>query len=419
GASDGTFINYMVPGSYTADVFAPSGRLGAFNFDIVAGQTTDVDFGTTPTGTNVAVQLSGGLATPGGLGLTFSSVSSGGSTAVVESGSGPPPPTGYSIVGLGGQDRYWDIDTTATHTGPITVCVHYDITQVEGPETQIRLMHDAGAGFVDITTSLDTDQDIVCGQTTSLSPFAVVESLHPLSLPGVVTASTGWSLRGAVPPTTGTLFNLTLGTKPLVPLVGDWNGDGKKTPGTYEAGTFKLFNGFTATAATYPLAPIKFGDSRGFPVAGDFDGDGRDDLAVFRNGLWQVRFSDDGATTTFNLGPATGTWPGVVPVAGDWDGDGIDGIGMYVAGTWTLRNVGAVAGHDTSFVYNPGDKPYPVVGDWDADGDDTVGVKSSTSGSWRVKNSNVAGNTPDNTFTFGAANDLAMVWQLGPDDHLP
>ena len=38
-------------------------------------------------------------------------------------------------------------------------------------------MHDDGTGFSDVTTSLDTVNDIICGTTTSVSPFAVAEPL--------------------------------------------------------------------------------------------------------------------------------------------------------------------------------------------------------------------------------------------------
>ena len=191
-SSDGSFVTLAKPGTYTADVYGPSGRLGSFTFTIVAGQTTDVDFGTTPPGSNIGVELSGGLDTPGGLGVTFSTVTTGGTTVVVESGAGPPPPTGYRIVGLGGQPRYWDIDTSAGYTGPIRVCIRYDISQVRGPESQLRLVHDEGQGFRDITTEIDTTNDIICGTTTSLSPFAVVEledAIPPqLQLPSTITA---------------------------------------------------------------------------------------------------------------------------------------------------------------------------------------------------------------------------------------
>lgn len=236
--------------------------------------------------------------------------------------------------------------------------------------------------------------------------------LYP-SLPGRVALSTGWSLQDALLPasatTSATISNFTLGTTPLVPLTGDWDGDGDSTPGYYMGGSFFLYNGFTTSAATNPVTPFAFGDSRGFPVAGDFDNDGKDDVAVFRNGLWQVRFSG-GGTTTYTLG--TGTWPGTVPVAGNWDGGaGGDGIGVYQAGTWTLRDDVTVTNADTTFFYRPGATGYPVVGDWDGDGSDTVGVKVPQGTLWQVRNTNDAG-PPNYQFNFGAANHLPMVWQL-------
>lgn len=246
--------------------------------------------------------------------------------------------------------------------------------------------------------------------------------LYP-SLPGRVATSTGWSLQDALLPasatTSATISNFTLGTTPLVPLTGDWDGDGDNTPGYYKGGSFYLFNGFTTGAATNPVTPFAFGDSRGFPVAGDFDDDGADDVAVFRNGQWQVRFANlSNPPTTYTLG--TGTWPGTVPVAGNWDGAEGDGIGVYQAGTWTLRNEPGITTADTTFFYRPGATGYPVVGDWDGDDDDTVGVKVPAGSLWQVRNSNDAG-LPDYEFNFGAANHLPVVWQLAenPDPPFP
>jgi hypothetical protein len=176
--SEGRFSQLLPAGTYTAKVYAGA-ELGTFSFTVLAGQTTDVDMGTTPTGSNVSVDLSGGIADVGGLSLDFSQVGTAGNTTVVESGGGPPPPTGFRIVGTSGQPRYWDINTTASYSGPITVCIHYDGTQVQGSESSLRLVHDDGSGWQDVTTSLDTTADIICGSATSLSPFAVVEALVP------------------------------------------------------------------------------------------------------------------------------------------------------------------------------------------------------------------------------------------------
>jgi hypothetical protein len=189
GDSDGSFVNYMKPGSYTVRVHGPSGILGSFTFPIVAGETTDVDFGTTPPGDNVNVELEGGLDEPGGVSIVFDTVTTGGSTVVVESGVGPAPPTGYSIVGLNGGPRYWDLETTAVYQGSITVCFRYDVSQLEGNEERLQLRHyGAGNEWEDITVEpIDTVNDIICGVTQSLSPFAIFE---PLNAPPAANADT-------------------------------------------------------------------------------------------------------------------------------------------------------------------------------------------------------------------------------------
>jgi len=106
---------------------------------------------------------------------TFSSVSESGYPSVDVVSSGPAPPTGYQVVGVAGQPVYFHIDTTATFSGPVTICISYDQTQVVGPESGLKLMHYVGAGFVDITGSVDPVNNVICGQTTNLSPFAIVQ----------------------------------------------------------------------------------------------------------------------------------------------------------------------------------------------------------------------------------------------------
>jgi hypothetical protein len=224
----------------------------------------------------------------------------------------------------------------------------------------------------------------------------------------VVTASTEWALRNSLT-TGGADTTFSLGTRPTVPLTGDWDGDGTRTAGYYSGGTFHLRNTNIAGADDVTFT---FGNARGFPVAGDFDGDGTDDVAVFFDGTWEIRLST-GATSTVKYG--SGMWPNVVPVAGDWDGDGTDGIGYYCynatvcpAGTWNLRHTATAGQPDLSFTYNPGTNPYPVVGDWDADGTDTVGVKAGAT--WMLNNADDA-STPEVTFDFGAAGDFPVVWK--------
>jgi hypothetical protein len=229
--------------------------------------------------------------------------------------------------------------------------------------------------------------------------------------PLVVSGGTSWQLRDTL--TTGAADNTFLyGAKPLAPMTGDWDGSGSRTPGTFEAGTFKLRNAHSPGAADETFT---FGDPRGFPVAGDWNGDGRDDVAVYRNGTWEFRYEVCGTPTTFTRSFGTGSWPFTIPVAGDWDGDGTDGIGTYApaSGTWTLSNT-LPAGTGPAiapFSFWQGSGSYPVVGDWDGDGDDTIGTKRGTT--WALRNENGNGG-PDLSFDFGAAGDLPLSWTAAP-----
>jgi hypothetical protein len=239
------------------------------------------------------------------------------------------------------------------------------------------------------------------------SPASFTWTIDLATRPGIVRASTERFLKSGTTGGAAVAGSFFYGAKPLTPLVGDWDGNGTKTPGSFEAGVFKLRN---SNSAGDPDLSFAFGDPRGFPVAGDFNGDGVDDVAVFRSGLWQVRYSTGQTPATFNFG--SGSWPTTVPLAGDWNGDGTDGVGVFAAGTWTLRSLASGAGVNSTVTFGPGTSPYPVVGDWNGDGVDTVGVKAATGTTWRLTNSAASAPSVEITFEFGQANtDLPFAWR--------
>ena len=267
---------------------------------------------------------------------------------------------------------------------------------------RVQLQSPSGTVVTNQATVSATGDDTATGNNVATTTTAV--TFRP-SRPAVIRSSTTWLLRNTLD--SGSADNsFPYGTKPLVPIGGDWNGDGTRTPGTFEAGVFKLNNGYDS-AVDFSFT---FGDPRGFPVAGDFNGDGTDDVAVVRAGAWQVRLSTGVVLPTFTFGPAL-TWPTAVPVAGDWNGDGIDGIGIYNGGVWSLKNTAASGAADLTPTFGPGTNPYPVVGDWNGDGIDTVGVKAVTGTLWQVSNSNLAP-AAATTFNFGQANtDIPLAWR--------
>ena len=119
----------------------------------------------TPAGTSVPVQPIPEVS------LNFSSVTSAGTTTATTTNTNPDPlPTGFS---LGTPPIFYEISSTATFTGAVQVCISYTPAQFTGPESNIRLLHDEGGTFVDVTTSTDVVNHVVCGQVTHFSVFTV------------------------------------------------------------------------------------------------------------------------------------------------------------------------------------------------------------------------------------------------------
>src|SRR4030095_3320141 len=107
--------------------------------------------------------------------MGFANVTNAGITSLTIADNGPPPPGSLSF----GEDPvYSNLSTTATFTGPIQICITYDENNLVGPESDLKVMHyDAFSGtWVDITTTRDPANNVLCGTTTSLSPFAIAQS---------------------------------------------------------------------------------------------------------------------------------------------------------------------------------------------------------------------------------------------------
>jgi hypothetical protein len=155
------------------------------------GQQVIIRLGNTRPGSDVPVDLNGGVAAPGGVTITFDDVTTGGETTVTMSSGGPPPPEGFELCT---PDVYFDITTTATYS-PCTpcpppparcieVCINYETICTSGAGAGLTLRHyedtdDPPDGiadeWVDVTTSLDTVNKVICGRVCSLSPFIMVE----------------------------------------------------------------------------------------------------------------------------------------------------------------------------------------------------------------------------------------------------
>jgi hypothetical protein len=126
----------------------------------------------TPAGTVVPVTATDSTTGTTPVEMTFDSVTTAGNTTLTTSSGGPAIPTAFA---LGDPPVFYNLETTATFTGSIGVCI--DFSSVSFPAgSNLRLLHFQGGAWVDVTTSGPTG-NIICGNVTSLSPFTVVQQL--------------------------------------------------------------------------------------------------------------------------------------------------------------------------------------------------------------------------------------------------
>lgn len=103
--------------------------------------------------------------------VTFQNVTGAGMTTLTTTETAPPIPAGFSV---GEPPTFYDIETTATFSGAIEVCIRYGAADYTDAAA-LRLLHFEDPDWIDVTTSHDQGTQTICGSVTGLSPFAVVE----------------------------------------------------------------------------------------------------------------------------------------------------------------------------------------------------------------------------------------------------
>jgi hypothetical protein len=168
---------------------------------------------------------------------------------------------------------------------------------------------------------------------------------------------------------TDKLIYWSLGRAGEIPILGDWNGDGKTKLGLYVDGTIQLdYNGNGIwEPGTDKL--VYYGGPGYTPYVGDWDGNGTDNVGAYQNGTWILdwngNFAWDGTVTDrliyWSLGRA-----GEIPILGDWNGNGQTKLGLYVDGTIQVDYDGNAVWNASldklAYFGGPGQKP--VVGKW-------------------------------------------------------
>lgn len=183
--------------------------------------------------------------------------------------------------------------------------------------------------------------------------------------------------------------------------------------GIYRSGEFATDNGNLRWDGVGPDTYTYFGQAGDLPLVGDWDGDGKESLAVYRNGLWLIDWNQNGqfdGSTTDRVAYFGGA--GYTPVAGDWNGDGKDEIGIFRDGLWYLDANGNLLpdGGDVLAYFGEAGA-LPVVGRWDGTTKTRIGVYRPSDGTWYLDLNGDYGYqaSSDRSGTFGLPNSVPLV----------
>jgi hypothetical protein len=218
-----------------------------------------------------------------------------------------------------------------------------------------------------------------------------------------------------------------------IPVAGDWYGTGTTTIGVFRNGTWVLDlnnNGVWDGTAAGKDGVFSFGLPGDMPVVGDWNGDGRTKFGVFRcpsSGTGQCQFildyagkmAFDSATAKF----FTYGLPGDKPVAGRWNATTVvDQIGVFRCNfnggntcIWVVNSTGTGAFSSADQVYFYGlNGDYPIVGDWNGSGQKRIGVFRNGTIVLNINGTGQFGAT-DFIGSFGLAGDIPVVgtWTNG------
>jgi hypothetical protein len=261
------------------------------------------------------------------------------------------------------------------------------LRQVLAPPTPIGGYSSVNPSFNGFNGLRSSEPDINQDGKTDAVIYAPAASTFGFAVTGFV---------AGIPAFTGVS---TVGTPSagMVPLVGDFNGDGRPDFAVYNAATSTFTITATGTVANRPLytTVFKLGipSDHPIPLLGDWNGDGRTDIGVY-----------DPVTSTFtlvvtqpftNVPVYTLTYQfGVpqdhpIPLVGDFNGDGKTDVALYdpllASFFWFVTGGQADRNGVTSPLFggvypigNPTHHPIPLVGDFNGDGNTDFAVYDPT-----------------------------------------
>ncbi len=310
---------------------------------------------------------------------------------------------GRALAGMGALDG-------ATQTLPMLYAMpQRDFRDVQSGTSAGVPRYSAAAGYDLVTGRGSPLANLVVGDLIASTSTTVVSQVDT---PGLYRSDASvFYLRGSN--TAGyadTSFSVTTGAAAtLVPLAGDWTGSGIATVGLYDeaTSTFYLKDGNSGGNANTVFTFNPTGTSGSLiPVAGDWNGDGITTIGVYdpTTSTFYLKNSDAGgsADISFLYGPAGAGW---LPVAGDWNGSGQTTIGLYNPATsvFYLRDSNTSGYANLAFSYGPaGGGWLPLAGDWTGNGTSTIGLYAPAASTFYLRNTNTSGYA-NIDFAYGAA----------------
>ena len=277
----------------------------------------------------------------------------------------------------------------------------------------------AGSYTVTATTGVLTASFSVTNLPFSTSRIGVFQSGQ-----WVLDGNANFQWDGAPP---DKYFSFTAGAGDIA-IAGDWNGDGRTKAGVYHNGFWLLdYNGngqWDGTAGGDRFIALGGNGAGEIPVVGDWNGDGRTKVGFYYHGFWVLDYNGNGQWDGQSGGDrfiALGGSSGFVPVLGDWNGDGRTKVGYFNNGVWALDYNGngvwdGTAGGDKFYNFSAGAGDIPVVGDWTGSHTTKIGVYHQ--GFWLLDlNGNGVwdGTTTDKFAAFGSNGYTPVVGDWNGD----
>ncbi len=313
-----------------------------------------------------------------------------------ETGPGDPDGFGFAEFFIEGDTVLFDMTLENVDEPVIAAHIHAGEAGVDGPVV-LNLDYEAnglsGAVFADpffLEELLAFPESFYVNVHSEAYPDGAVRGQLMRPPPDIAGSSTLayvspsglWRVEGYEP--------YYFGVADDVPFLGDWDGDGVKTPGLYRpADGYAYIRNSNDTGVAD--ASFFMGMEGDIPIVGDWDGDGTDTFGVYRPAEGKVYLRNSNDTGTADVEYSFGM-PGDVPFAGDFDGNGITDVGLHrtTTGLVYMRLTHTTGPADLEFFWGVGGDTV-LAGDWNGDTVDTVGLVRASEGMFYLRNDNSTG----------------------------